>query len=91
MSEKVAHLANHLPDFLVKNAKIYSILSLGVHELKEAGCLAFFPILRQSTVWILEQDKKKREELAQQKALESAIAKFDPSTAKPDSSTQQGD
>lgn len=78
MKEKIEHLKNHLPDFLVKNAKLYSILSLGVHELTEKDCLAFFPVLRQSTIWILEQDKKKQEELAQQRQLEEAISKFNP-------------
>lgn len=78
MAEKIAHLKNHLPEFLVKNAKMYSILSLGVHELNEKDCLTFFPVLRQSTVWILEQDKKKQEELAQQRELEKAIAGFTP-------------
>lgn len=48
----------------------------GVHDLSETECLDFFPVLRQSTVWILEEDKKKKEELAQQKKLEDAIAKF---------------
>jgi hypothetical protein len=81
MKEKIELLKNHLPEFLVKNAKLYSILSLGVHELDEKDCLAFFPVLRQSTIWILEQDKKKQEELAQQKALEQAIAKFSPSSS----------
>jgi hypothetical protein len=79
MKEKIELLKNHLPEFLIRNAKLYSILSLGVHELDEKDCLAFFPVLRQSTIWILEQDKKTQEELAQQKALEQAIAKFDPS------------
>jgi hypothetical protein len=79
MKEKIEHLKGHLPEFLVKNAKLYSILSLGVHELTEKDCLAFFPVLRQSTIWILEQDKKKQQELAQQKALEAAITKFSPS------------
>jgi hypothetical protein len=78
MKEKIEHLKGHLPEFLVSNAKLYSILSLGVHELKEADCLAFFPVLRQSTIWILEQDKKKQEELAQRKELEASIAKFSP-------------
>jgi hypothetical protein len=82
MKEKIEHLKNHLPEFLVTNAKLYSILSLGVHELDEKDCLAFFPVLKQSTIWILEQDKKKQEELAQRKQLEQAIAQF----TKPDSS-----
>jgi len=65
-----------LPPFLVKNAKIYSILSVGLHDLAETQCLAFFKVLRQSTVLILEEDKKKREELELQKELERAITGF---------------
>jgi hypothetical protein len=76
MSEKVAFLKDHLPPFLVKNAKIYSILSVGLHELTEEQCLSFFRVLRQSTVLILEEDKKKREELEMQKELERAISDF---------------
>ena len=76
MVEKIQHLSAHLPEFLVKNAKIYSILSVGLHELEEKECLEFFPVLRQSTIWILDQDKKKQEELRQQQALEKAIAGF---------------
>jgi hypothetical protein len=76
MKERIEFLAAYLPPFLVKNAKLYSILSLGVHELDEASCLDFFPVLRQSTIWILEQDKKRRDEESQQKALERAISKF---------------
>lgn len=76
MKEKIELLKNHLPEFLVKNSRIYAIMSLGVHELSETDCLAFFPVLKQSTIWILEQDKKKKEELTQRQQLEAAIAKF---------------
>jgi hypothetical protein len=76
MKDKIEFLKNHLPEFLIKNTKLYSILSLGVHELNEKDCLAFFPVLRQSTIWILEQDKKKKEELDQQRGLEEAISRF---------------
>jgi hypothetical protein len=85
MKEKIELLKNHLPEFLVKNAKLYSILSLGIHELNEKDCLAFFPVLRQSTIWILEQDKKKQEDLAQQKELEQAISSFSPKPGKAES------
>ena len=76
MAEKVTFLKGHLPSFLVKNSKIYSILSVGLHELTEEECLAFFSVLRQSTVVILEEDKIKREELDRQKELEKAIVGF---------------
>ena len=84
MTEKVTFLRDHLPPFLVKNAKIYSILSLGLHELTEEECLSFFNVLRQSTVFILEQDKKMREELERQKELEKAIGNFTTPAAEPE-------
>jgi hypothetical protein len=49
---------------------------VGIHELKEDQCLAFFKVLRQSLILILEEDKKKREELELQKDLEKAISGF---------------
>jgi len=81
MSEKVQFLADYLPPFLVKNAKIYSILSLGIHELEEQQCLAFFPILRQSLILILEEDKKKKQEIDLQADLERAISRFSAPTS----------
>jgi hypothetical protein len=77
MNERIEFLRGHLPEFLVRNRKIYSILSLGIHELDEVTCLNFFEVLRTSTVVILEEDKKKQEELDRQKALEKAIATFE--------------
>ncbi len=78
MDDRVRLLKDHLPSFLVKNARIYSILSLGIHELDEKQCLQFFPVLRQSLILILEQDKKLKEELELQKQLEKSIAAFEP-------------
>jgi hypothetical protein len=62
MAEKVEFLKDHLPPFLVKNAKIYSILSVEIHELEEGQCLSYFGVLKQSLVLILREDKKKKEE-----------------------------
>ncbi|MGY3143766.1 hypothetical protein ACVWYQ_000765 [Bradyrhizobium sp. USDA 3397] len=76
MDDKIKLLKDHLPPFLVKNAKIYSILSLGIHELEEEQCLGFFRVLRQSLIIILEEDKKKKEELELQRQLEKEIAGF---------------
>ncbi|WP_063564841.1 hypothetical protein [Paenibacillus sp. O199] len=68
MHEKVALLKQHLPEFLVVNRVIYSILSKGVHELTEEECLKAFPIVRIGIELILDEelakkdrDKKKRE------------------------------
>ena len=60
MDERVRFLHAHLPPFLVENYRIYSILSLGLHQLGEEQCLRFFPVLKASIIWILDEDKKKR-------------------------------
>ncbi len=61
MSEKIEFLRSHLPTFVVENHKIYSILSLAVHELSEERCLQFFPVIKASVIVMLDEDKKKKE------------------------------
>jgi hypothetical protein len=78
MAERVAFLHAHLPPFLVENSRIYSILSLGLHELDEKQCLRFFPVLKASIICILDEDKKKKEELRLRNSLKQAIAEFAP-------------
>lgn len=63
--EKIEYLRNDLPDLLVKNANIYSIVSKGVHELNEDECLEMYPILRKGIELILDrviEIKKKEQE-----------------------------
>jgi hypothetical protein len=79
VAEKIEFLKGHLPEFLVRNKKLYGILSLGIHELNEADCLNFFSVIRASTIFILEEDKRKKEELAQRAAVEKAIERYVPS------------
>jgi len=76
MEEKVLLLRKHLPEFLVANRKLYSILSIEIHELSEAACLTYFDVMRRSIIMILEDDKKAREDAEQRKAFERAIADF---------------
>jgi hypothetical protein len=78
MDERIELLADHLPQFLVKNKKLYGILSRGIHELDEQECLSFFEVMRASTVIILDEDKRKKEEKAQQEKLKKAIAAYAP-------------
>lgn len=78
MAEKVKLLKDHLPAFLVENASIYSILSLGIHELDEETCLGAFYLMKHSIIIILDEDKKKKEELALRENLKDAIQKFTP-------------
>lgn len=78
MEDKIALLKGHLPTFLVENRKVYSILSIGIHELDEAACLTYFEVMKQAIVIILEDDKRTREELNRRVEFARAIATFAP-------------
>ncbi|MGV0910591.1 hypothetical protein [Martelella sp. FOR1707] len=76
MEDKIDLLKGHLPEFLVENRKIYSILSVGIHALDDKTCLGWFDAMKQSIIIILEDDRKKKEELERRKIFSSAIASF---------------
>jgi hypothetical protein len=76
MAERIELLKDHLPPFLVANKKLYSIVSRGIHSLGENECLQFFEVLRASCAIILDEDKRKKEELAMKNNLEKAIQKY---------------
>lgn len=68
MSERINLLKNHLPEFLVKNSDIYSLLSKGIHELTENECLEYFDTLRvgielmlDARLEAMERDRKMQE------------------------------
>jgi len=63
MDEKIEILKGHLPSFLVRNRKVYSILSKGIHDLEEPECLNAFEVLKHSIFFILDEDERKRQEL----------------------------
>lgn len=77
MVEKIDFLKDYVPDFIHENKKIYSILSIGVHELDEKTCLSWFEVMKQSIIIILEDDKKKKEELERRTAFSQAIGSFE--------------
>lgn len=78
MEDKVALLKDHLPAFLVENRRVYSILSIGIHELDEKACLTYFEVMKQAIIIILEDDKKTREDIARRATFAKAIADFKP-------------
>lgn len=69
MKEKITLLKNSLPDFLVENKSLYSILSKGIHELQEAECLAAFPTTKLGIELILDE---KLEKLAREEKIKQA-------------------
>lgn len=68
MDDKIDMLKNCLPSFLVKNRKLYGILSKGIHELTEDECLQYFPIVKTGITLILDEkirEKEKEDEIQQ--------------------------
>ncbi|WP_442498738.1 hypothetical protein [Methylobacter sp. sgz302048] len=78
MDEKISLLKYHLPEFLVQNRSLYSILSVGVHTLSEADCLAAFPAVRLAIELILddllEQQERQDKLKSAAKSLEALKA-----------------
>jgi hypothetical protein len=70
MDQKIELLSAHLPNFLVENRAIYSVLSLGIHELDENTCLAHFDTLRVGIEIILDEkldELRKKEKIVEAK------------------------
>ena len=73
VEEKVETLKDYLPKFMVENKRVYSILSVGIHELSEDQCLSAFDLMKQSIILILDDHKRAKEEAASRKAFGTAI------------------
>ena len=73
MDEKIVAIKNYLPAFLYDNHKaLYSILSLGIHQLDEEECLGYFPVLYDCIILVLEDRlAQKEKEITTKKATES--------------------
>lgn len=78
IDEKIRHLKNHLPSSLVDNSRLYSIFSLGIHQLTNERCLQFFQVGKGSIIEILEEDLREKQEVERRKMLSDAIAAFEP-------------
>lgn len=74
--EKIQLAKDKLPDFLVKNSKIYSILSKGIHELDEEECKGLFPILRTAIEIVLDEEIEKNEKAKKNKLISEQLNKF---------------
>jgi len=74
MDDRIAALKAVLPPVLVENKAAYGILSKGIHELDEATCKKYFPVVRQAIIAILEQDLQQQMQKEQSANLRNAIA-----------------
>lgn len=82
IKNKIKLLASYLPDFLVDNKEMYSILSLGIHKLEEEKCLKHFGLLKTGIEMILDEkleaynkDKKKEDAARTIKRLHEELSR----------------
>lgn len=73
MDKKIEILKNFLPEFLVENKILYSILSKGVHELTEKECLQYFETVKIGIEQILDEKIIKKEKVDKATKAREAI------------------
>lgn len=76
MDEKIVLLKEYLPELLVGNAGIYSILSAGIHELDEDDCMDYFATLRRGIEMILDEELEELRKQHHEKELKSEIGRI---------------
>lgn len=74
--EKIKMLSEYLPDYLIQNAKVYSVLSKGVHELSEEECSDYFDVIHTSIEIICEEKLTKLERNKKANAGAKALQKI---------------
>ena len=74
MDERILALKEYLPQFLVENRAVYSILSLGIHELSEQQCLDLFGLIRKGMELILDEKLAQQEREKKMAAARKEIA-----------------
>ena len=73
MDEKIELLKEYLPEFLVENKSLYSILSVGIHSLSENDCLNYFEAVKVGIELVLDEKleilRKKEKAVKAKKSL----------------------
>lgn len=76
VKEKIELLKSELPEFLVINPLLYSIMSKGIHELTENECREFFPILKTCLEFVLTDLEAKRETDQKRRDMQATLSKI---------------
>lgn len=74
--ERIKLLSSDLPKSLVDNVGIYSILSKGIHELRDDECLRHFEVMRLGIEMILDEEVERQDKAQRESALNSQISKL---------------
>ncbi len=76
IQDKIKILRKELPDILVKNTSLYSILSKGIHELTEEDCLRYYQVVKLAIDLIIEKYAASIEQEQILKNMEKEINKI---------------
>src|SRR5690606_28471970 len=74
MADRIKELSAQLPPAVVKYKEAYGIMSKGLHELTEADCKKYFPVVRAAIIAMLEQRYEAEEKAKAAVDLDRAIA-----------------
>ena len=74
MDKRIKLLKDRLPNFLVANYSIYSILSKGIHLLSEDECLKYFQPIQLGIELILDEKLETIERIKKIKSAQKSIA-----------------
>lgn len=73
MDGKIKILKAFLPSTLCENSSLYSILSMGIHELSEDECNKYFVIVRSGIELILNEKLRKLEDEKNKERIEKEL------------------
>lgn len=76
MDERIAALKDELPERVVQSSAIFSVLSIGLHELTEDQCTKYFPVLKAVLFQMLEQEEHKRKATLTARDTETALQRI---------------
>ena len=74
--ERIMLLKDYLPDVLVKNKDIYTVLSKGIHDLEEQECLEYFPLIKELMFLILQENLEEQERNDRKDNIAAELAKI---------------
>jgi hypothetical protein len=76
MDDKIQMLHGKLPAFLVENRGMYSILSVGIHELTEQECLDKFEVVKTLIELILDEKLEQQQRAAKIEQTKEKLAQI---------------
>lgn len=73
MDQKIAELREVLPENVVEHSAVFSVLSLGLHELTDEDCRDIFPLMKAVIFQMLEAEEHARQAAIKRRDTDSAF------------------